>query len=576
MTIPASIHEGDSVTLSASDSSGQSNVTYAWDLNGDGIFSDATGASITLTWAQLEQFGINLGASGTPLSYPIAVKATTTQNAVQFGGQVIQLSAGAAGVLKVYSAAPTLASIPISATLGTPFTIPLMATYYGTEKPQAWTVNWGDGTTDPLGGDATSASHTFTSLGSFSVTVTDVDVNASTSASGSVTVTPASQSLSISSSSLSFPAGAALVATASTSGSPIRYLWTLTTPTGAALGTVTTTTPTLTQTWTQLNALGINDIGSFLLRVTATYQDRATPPNSYTATSPAVTFAVTDAAPTATLLLSSPTVPQSSPAGSITATVTNYQAAASSDTAGTATVAFDFNSDGKFDLTGQPIGTAVNIPASFLTTAGTQVARAVITDANGSLATLYATFAVTAVSGGSNPVVPPNPVLPTLSLAPVAAVNQGSPASVTIQNSGGNVPVSSYLIAWGDNTFDNITANGQSSQTFTHSYAHAAPGGSTYTIGVTGLTIAGDDPAPTAMPLTTSVMVNNVAPIVALTTGNSTVVQGDVKPLTVSWTVNQPAGDSVAQEVVDWGDGTTNAYTGDVTSAAAHLHLCPR
>jgi glycosidase len=34
-------------------------LTYSWDLNGDGVFGDATGPAATLTWAQLGAYGIN-------------------------------------------------------------------------------------------------------------------------------------------------------------------------------------------------------------------------------------------------------------------------------------------------------------------------------------------------------------------------------------------------------------------------------------------------------------------------------------------------------------------------------------
>ena len=38
-------------------------LTYSWDINGDGVFGDATGAKPTLTWAQLEALGIVNGPS---------------------------------------------------------------------------------------------------------------------------------------------------------------------------------------------------------------------------------------------------------------------------------------------------------------------------------------------------------------------------------------------------------------------------------------------------------------------------------------------------------------------------------
>lgn len=68
---PYTIDEGDSVTLDGSgsfDPDGDT-LSYAWDLDNDGIFGDATGVSPTLTWAQLTGFGIADDGS-----YPIKLR----------------------------------------------------------------------------------------------------------------------------------------------------------------------------------------------------------------------------------------------------------------------------------------------------------------------------------------------------------------------------------------------------------------------------------------------------------------------------------------------------------------------
>ncbi len=54
---------GQPLTLNASQSSDADNLplTYTWDLNGDGVFGDATGVSPTVSWAQLQALGITPG-----------------------------------------------------------------------------------------------------------------------------------------------------------------------------------------------------------------------------------------------------------------------------------------------------------------------------------------------------------------------------------------------------------------------------------------------------------------------------------------------------------------------------------
>ena len=72
------IQEGQPLTLNAGDSTDPQGLplTYTWDINGDGVFGDATGVNPTLTWDQLQSLGIH--ASTTP--YEVRVRISDGQN----------------------------------------------------------------------------------------------------------------------------------------------------------------------------------------------------------------------------------------------------------------------------------------------------------------------------------------------------------------------------------------------------------------------------------------------------------------------------------------------------------------
>ncbi len=56
---PYNVAEGSSLALSGygTDPDFGQTLTYTWDVNGDGIYGDATGATPTLTWSQLQALG---------------------------------------------------------------------------------------------------------------------------------------------------------------------------------------------------------------------------------------------------------------------------------------------------------------------------------------------------------------------------------------------------------------------------------------------------------------------------------------------------------------------------------------
>ena len=59
---PYTINEGASLALTGSGTDPVDGLTFSWDLNGDGNFNDASGATPQFTWAQLLALGVNDGA----------------------------------------------------------------------------------------------------------------------------------------------------------------------------------------------------------------------------------------------------------------------------------------------------------------------------------------------------------------------------------------------------------------------------------------------------------------------------------------------------------------------------------
>ena len=66
------IQEGDPLTVNASDSADPEGegLCFSWDINGDGMFGDATGPNPTLAWSQLSALGI----TGRAVPYNVSVR----------------------------------------------------------------------------------------------------------------------------------------------------------------------------------------------------------------------------------------------------------------------------------------------------------------------------------------------------------------------------------------------------------------------------------------------------------------------------------------------------------------------
>ncbi|WP_143109848.1 Ig-like domain repeat protein [Agromyces sp. CF514] len=179
---PYAVAEGAGLSLDGSGST--PGAAYAWDVNGDGDFSDATGTSPTLAWAQLEELGIDDGPTTVPLSLRVTVDG---------------VSATAATTLDVTNTAPTAVNTgSLDAIAGTPFT-----TKVGADDPSSadlaamftYTIDWGDGSpVETVTGPADPpVTHTYSTEGTFAAafTVEDKDGGRSSVTTVNVRVAPA-------------------------------------------------------------------------------------------------------------------------------------------------------------------------------------------------------------------------------------------------------------------------------------------------------------------------------------------------------------------------------------------------
>jgi hypothetical protein len=205
---PYTIAEGDSLTVSAAGSSDPENqtLTFAWDLDGDGTYDDATGQTATLSSSELQAFSTPVNDDGTRT---ISVIVTDT------GG----LSATVSTTLTVTNAAPVVTVTgPSTATSGVPITLNLSKSDPGNDTITIWRINWGDGQIENVAGALNSASHTYqTPGGTRSIQVEAIDEDGTFPMSGGplvVTVAnTAPSNLALSSTTLDGNTPAAVVGT---------------------------------------------------------------------------------------------------------------------------------------------------------------------------------------------------------------------------------------------------------------------------------------------------------------------------------------------------------------------------
>ncbi len=519
---PYTISEGQDLTLAGSaDGVGVPVTSYAWDLDGDGVFGDAVGATPTLTWNDLQSLGIvNDGV------YQIALQAASANG-----------SGTALTTLIVLNTPPTITLTGGNPNVGVPYTLGLAATDPAIDRVVGWRVAWGDGAVDDLGSEANAATHTYQNPGPYVITatVTQDDPNdGPTSATKAVTA--------VASVSAGGPyriaQGDDLVLQATAPGTPTDVRWSL------LVGSTTTALGTgaaLTVPWSRLLALGAAR-GSYSVTSQIFYK-------GVLYASPSAALTVADTAPTLTLT-----------------------GAASVDQRATFTLNLSASDPGNEPVTGWTItwGDGVVTPVSGNPSSVTHV----FARAGSYTVSATATQPVGTFAAGNTLTVAVNRVAPALTYVADCAVvfdplnpsdghcyvDQYKPVTLTLNGPpAGDVLLTAWTVAWGDGTADTLPGN---AATVSHAYAKLGD----YTPLVQGIDPFGAYVATGTPPYPITVrFVPRAAPTLTLT-GAASVNEGAVYALGLS-AVGGANSDPIGSWIIFWGDGSNDTVSGAIASA---------
>ena len=162
------IAEGDALALdgSASTDEDPAALTYAWDLDADGVYDDAAGATPTLSWADLRgiaDFDGGFGGFTSLKEYAVGLRVTDA------AGQ----TAHSLTTLRIEDTPPALADsvTDVTADATGSVVLNLAATDPGEDPIVSWQVNWGDGTVTTYAGEAPTATHAYAEEGVYTVSL---------------------------------------------------------------------------------------------------------------------------------------------------------------------------------------------------------------------------------------------------------------------------------------------------------------------------------------------------------------------------------------------------------------------
>jgi len=280
---PYTINEGSPLSLNGSgtDPDGDT-LSFTWDVNGDGTYGDATGATPTLTWTQLK--ALNIKDNGT---FTAKVRVTDSKGAA---------TTSAGKTITVNNVAPTAgAGADKAGTTGQQVSLTGTVTDPGDADTftYLWTVSASNGQAIS-NGTAKNFSFTPTAAGIYTLSykVSDDDGGMSNTDTVVVTVTSATQPAANAGGPYTINEGSSLSLSGSAVGVTGTFSWDVNSD--GTFGDATGASPTLS--WTQLKALGIidgNGTSNYTVKV------RITPSGGAAIVSPGVALKVNNVAPTA-------------------------------------------------------------------------------------------------------------------------------------------------------------------------------------------------------------------------------------------------------------------------------------
>ncbi len=443
---PYTITQGNALTLAggATPATGSTILGEQWDLNGDGVFGDASGLTPTVSWVALEALGLTHAV----VNAPVALRVVSNS------GTVTSYS-----TLTINAAPP---SVTLSAVVGTsnptvgvPFTVNFSGTEVGSDPITGYKITWGDGKTDYLPSDATSDTHTYTAaVGTsepISASAQDVNFpnyyNSGTSRDNLTVKLQAGAATITSGGPYTITAGLPLTLTATSSAQVTSFTWDIngdgnfndaTSSTPVLVNGLYTSTATVS--WLSLQTLlthsGVVNDGPQTLSNVAV---KAAFTNGTTQKSALTSLTIQDAPPTAAL-----GVPSANQGASVTASLTGASDVSQAVTRSGFTYAFDLANDGVFTTPNSVASIA--LPATMTAHAGSYVISGRVYDASNNFTTYSATLGVSDVA-------------PLVHAGTNLTINSGGTAAlagVTFSDPGYDTPgfpeTYSAKINWGDNT----------------------------------------------------------------------------------------------------------------------------